>query len=286
MEAVHKKQEHRGSGKFGRRFLQYLVLSVFLLIILVPIVLIVFGSLKTRGEFASTPYTFPNPPRWENYERILTQPSTFVMLRNSIVVMVVSVAGTLVVSSLAAFVFARMRFRGQTMLMNIALVGLMFPMNVAILPIYLIIKEMQLTDNLWGIMLPQIAFGLAVNILILRGFFMSVPTELQDAAYIDGCSTFGFFWRILLPLARPAMSAVAVLAMLGSWNSYFLPLTILNSEKWYTLPLGTMQFVGQYGSEQNMVMAFLFLSMVPALIFYVFAERQIVSGLTAGALKG
>jgi len=259
---------------------------MFVLIIVVPLVLIIFGSLKTRGEFATQPYTPPNPPRWENFIRILQGESIWLMLRNSLLVMAGSVVGTLCFSSMAAFAFARMRFKGQEVLLNIALVGLMFPLSIAVLPTYLVVREMNLVDNLWGLILPQIAFGLATNILILRGFFTAIPSELQDAAYIDGCTTFGFFWRILLPLARPALSAVAVLAMLGSWNGFFFPLTILNSEELYTLPLGTMQYVGQYGSEQNMIMAFLFLTMVPALIFYVFAERQIVSGLTAGALKG
>ena len=285
---MENRQNQNGLSlrKFWGRVVQYLVLSVFLIIIVTPIVLVVFGALKTRGEFATQPYTVPAPPHWENFQRILGQPSFYIMLRNSLVVMVGSVIGTVVFASLAAFTFSRMRFRGPTLLVNIALLGLMFPLNIAILPVYLIVKDLGLIDNLWGLILPQVAFGLATNILILRGFFTAVPSELQDAAYIDGCSTFGFFWRILLPLARPALSAVAVLAMLGSWNGYFLPLTVLNSEKWYTLPLGTMQFVGQYGSEQNMVMAFLFLTMFPALIFYIFAERQIVSGLTAGALKG
>lgn len=286
MEDVYTQKKAPRSRKLWGRLLQYAVLTVFALIIIVPIVMVIFGSLKTRGEFQTQPYTVPIPPRWENFERIFTNPSLYLMLRNSLLVMAGNVIGVLVLSSLAAFVFARMKFWGREMLLNIALLGLMFPLSIAVLPIYLLVREISLVDNLWGLIFPQVAFGLAANILILRGFFTAVPAELQDAAHIDGCSTFGFFWRILLPLARPALSAVAVLAMLGSWNGYFLPLTILNSAELYTLPLGTMQFVGQYGTEQNMVMAFLLTTMVPAIIFYFFAERQIVSGLTAGALKG
>jgi raffinose/stachyose/melibiose transport system permease protein len=141
-------------------------------------------------------------------------------------------------------------------------------------------------DSYWAVIVPQIAFGLSLNILILRGFFQSIPTELQDAAYIDGCTTFDFFWRILIPLARPAIAAVAVLAMVQSWNELFLPLLVLNSEDKWPLPLGTMQFVGQYGADWPLVLAFVAMSLVPTLIFYLLAERQIVSGLTAGALKG
>ncbi len=113
-----------------------------------------------------------------------------------------------------------------------------------------------------------------------------MPSELQDAAYIDGCTAFDFFWRILLPLARPALAAVAALTMIVSWNDLLTPLIVLNSQQLYTLPLGTMQFQGQYGQDLALVSAFVLLSAIPAVIFYVFAERQIVTGLTAGAIKG
>ena len=140
--------------------------------------------------------------------------------------------------------------------------------------------------NLWGVIMPQIAFGLAGNVLILRAFFSSIPFELQDASYVDGCNDFAFFWRILLPLARPALGAVAVLAMVGSWNELFLPLVVLDSDKLWTLPLGTMQFMGDHTGDWALVLAFVTLTSIPAVIFYIFAERQIVSGLTAGAVKG
>ena len=132
----------------------------------------------------------------------------------------------------------------------------------------------------------QTAFQLSGNILILRGFFTAIPAELQDAAYIDGCTPFGFFWRILLPLARPALGAVAALTMIASWNDLLVPLIVLNSDELWTLPLGTMQFQGQYGQDLSLVSAFVFLSALPTIIFYFIAERQIVSGLTAAAVKG
>jgi raffinose/stachyose/melibiose transport system permease protein len=145
---------------------------------------------------------------------------------------------------------------------------------------------MHLTNTLLAVVLVQTAFGLSGNIMILRGFFLSIPVELQDAASIDGCSAFDFFWRILLPLARPALSAVAALTMIVSWNDLLTPLVIIDREVLWTLPLGTMQFQGQYGMELNLVAAFVALSALPAVLFYLFAERQIVAGLTAGALKG
>jgi len=268
------------------RFFQYLILSLFVLIVFVPIVMLVFGALKTRGEFMTRPYTPPIPPRWENYAKILGMPSFWIMLRNSLVVMLATTTGVVFACSLAAFVFARMEFRGKGLAFNFLTLGLMFPLTIAIMPVYLVIRQIGLTNNLWGVIVVQIAFQLSGNILILRGFFMAIPVELQDAAYIDGCSAFDFFWRILLPLARPALSAVAALAMVASWNELLVPLVMIDKDKLWTLPLGTMQFQGQYGQDLALVAAFVTLSAVPAIIFYLFAERQIVSGLTAGALKG
>jgi raffinose/stachyose/melibiose transport system permease protein len=256
------------------------------LIIVVPIVILIFDSLKTTGEMFLHPYTIPDPPHWENYGQILFSPTFWILLRNSLIVMLSSTAGVLIVCSLAAFVFSRMQFRGKDLAFNFLTLGLMFPITVAILPVYLVIRQLHLTDTHIAVILVQTAFGISGNILILRGFFLAVPTELQDSASIDGCNAFDFFWRILLPLVRPALAAVGALTMIVSWNDLLTPLVIIDSRSLWTLPLGTMQFQGQYSSDLALVAAFVALSALPAVIFYLFAERQIVSGLTAGAIKG
>jgi len=268
------------------RLFQYFVLSLVVLIVIVPIVMIIFGALKTRGEFMTRPYTLPIPLNWENYAKVLRMPVFWSMLRNSLLIMLVATIGVVLISSLTAFVFSRMKFRGQNLLFNFFTLGLMFPITIAILPVYLIVRQIGLTNNLWGVILVQTSFHLSICIVILRSFFMAIPSELQDAAYIDGCNAFGFFWRILLPLSRPALAAVASLTMVASWNDLLVPLVLINKEKLWTLPLGTMQFQGQYGMDLALIAAFVTLSAVPAVIFYLFAERQIISGLTAGAIKG
>jgi len=285
MQATHTYRSNRWR-KASPRVVQYIVLSFITVLVLLPVVMMIFGALKTRGEFMTRPYDLPIPPRWENYTNILNQPTFWTMLGNSLLVMVVVTIGVIIVCSLAAFVFARMKFRGQGLAFNFLTLGLMFPVNIAILPVFLVLRDAKLTDNLWGLVLVQMAFQISGNVMILRGFFAAIPSELQDAAYIDGCNAFDFFRRILLPLARPALSAVAALTMVYSWNDLLAPLVVLNSETLWTLPLGTMQFQGQYGQDWALVAAFVTLSAVPAVIFYLFAERQIVSGLTAGALKG
>ena len=281
----------RGAQKLLVRFYQYFILGIVVVIMFVPIVILLFGSLKTTGEMYSHPYALPNPPHWENLVGILSTAAFWRLLRNSVVLMLATTTGVVFVCGLAAFVFARLDFRGKHWIFNLFTLGLMFPINVAILPVYFVLRQMNemgipLIDSLVGVMLVQIAFNISGNILILRGFFTAIPAELQDAAYIDGCNNFDFFWRILLPLARPALAAVAALTMIVSWNDLLVPLVVLNSDKLWTLPLGTMQFQGQYGQDLALVSAFVALSAIPTLIFYLLAERQIVSGLTAGAVKG
>jgi raffinose/stachyose/melibiose transport system permease protein len=268
------------------RIIQYVVLSIITIIVVVPIVILIFGSLKTSGEMYSRPYTIPNPVHWENYIQILAQSTFWRMLGNSLIVMTFTTVSVLIICSMAAFTFARMRFRGQALAFNFLTLGLMFPITVAILPVFLVMRDMHLTNSLLAVVIVQTAFGISGNIMILNGFFKSIPTELQDASYIDGCTPIGFFWMILLPLARPALSAVAALTMIVSWNDLLTPLVLTDSESLWTLPLGTMQFQGQYGQDLALVAAFVTLSALPMILFYFFAEKQIVSGLTAGALKG
>jgi raffinose/stachyose/melibiose transport system permease protein len=274
--------------KLLSRSLQYIILSVVVVLVFMPIVILIFGALKTRGEFITHPYTPPIPPIWDNLTAVLKNPaySFWQMMRNSLLVMLAATSGVVLICSLAAFAFARMEFRYKHLAFSVFTLGLMFPINIAILPVYFVLRQMNLIDNLWGVILVQIAFQLSGNIMILRGFFTAIPSELQDSAYIDGCTAFDFFWRILLPLARPALAAVAALTMIVSWNDLLVPLVVINSDKLWTLPLGTMQFQGQYGQDLALVSAFVALSAIPTVIFYLFAERQIVSGLTAGALKG
>lgn len=189
-------------------------------------------------------------------------------------------------SALAAYALARFAFRGREVLFTVFTMGLMFPFAVAILPLFILLRTFGLLDNPWGVILPQAAFGLPMTIVILRGFFREIPGELEEAATLDGCSSFGFFWRILLPLARPALGTVSVLAIVGSWNNFLLPLLVFSEPTWWTVPVGIQQFQGQYASDVARIFAYLVLAMAPALAFYAVAERQLIGGITIGATKG
>src|SRR5581483_2542474 len=227
--------------------LQYLVGVVVALIVLVPLLATVVNGFKTNADLLLHPFGLPMAWRWENYSSVLANPAFWRQLVNSTLVMLATALGVVVLAAMPAYVFARLEFRGREVLFNFFTLGLLFPLAVAILPLYISLRQLNLVDSLWGVILPQVAFGLPGNILILRGFFATVPQELDEAAAIDGCAPAGYFVRV--PLMRPALAAVAVLTMVFSWNAFFLPLLVLNSEALYTLPLGIMQFQGQFGTD-------------------------------------
>ncbi len=266
--------------------LRYLAATVVALIVLSPLYIAVFGGFKESGELVNHPFALPSVWILDNYQAIFNLESFWQQLLNSTIVMVGTVTLSTLSASLAAFVFARMNFRGRDTLFNFFMIGLLFPISAAILPLYILMRQLSLLNSLIGLILVEGAFQLSQMILIMRGFFRSIPKELEDATYIDGGTSFTFFWKVLLPLSRPALAANAALAMVFSWNILFLPLLVLNDEVLYTLPLGTMQFFGQYTAYWSQLMAFIVLAALPAVIFYMVAEQHIITGLTGGAIKG
>jgi raffinose/stachyose/melibiose transport system permease protein len=254
--------------------------------IVVPVLFGVLGGFKDNGQLATRPFALPSPWLADNYIDVLGSLGFWLPLGNSVLIAVVTTVLVVLASAMAAFVFARYAFRGRELLFTLFTIGLMFPFAVAILPLYLLLRGLNLLDNPFGVILPQVAFGLPVTITILRGFFRSIPADVEEAATLDGCTPFGFFWRILLPMARPALATVSVLALVASWNSFMLPLVVFNDPSFWTLPLGVTQFQGQYAADTARILAYVVLAMVPALALYAVAQRQIIGGLTSGATKG
>lgn len=265
---------------------RYIIAIVVSVCIISPILVAVLGGFKTSGELLNDPFSIPKQWILENYGYILRLKTFWKQLLNSTIVMAGTVVLSTISASLAAFVFARMNFRGRDTLFNVFMIGLLFPIMVAILPLYILMRQLVLIDKLIGLILVESAFQLSGMILILRSFFRSLPRELEDATYIDGGNSFTFFRYVLMPLSTPALATNAALAMVFSWNQLFLPLLVMNDPANYTLPLGTMQFFGQYTANWSRLMAFIVLAMLPAVLFYMMAERYIISGLTGGAVKG
>jgi raffinose/stachyose/melibiose transport system permease protein len=223
---------------------------------------------------------------FSNYTEVLKSGTFWHQVWNSVLIAGLSTLLTVPLAAAAAFVFARFAFPGREWWYTLFTLGLLCPIAVAILPIFTMVRSLGLLDTPLGVALPQAAFGLPLTIVILRPFFASFPNELQDAAAIDGCGPFRFFWRILLPLSRPVLATVSMLAIVNSWNAFLLPLVVLTDAPGWTLPLGVTNYSTQYGADTARILAFTTLSMVPALIFYAFAERHLVTGLTSGAVKG
>lgn len=263
----------------------YVAAAFVIALMLAPVAYIILGGFRTNSQITADPAGFPAPWEIGNYLAVLTGGIFWQEVFNSTIAAVATTFGVVILGLMASYVLARYRFNGRGTLYAIFAAGLMFPMTVAITPLYIVIKNLGLMNSLGGIILPQIAFALPTTIIILVPFLRAIPDEIQEAAFIDGCGRLAFFWRMVIPLAMPGVVTVGILAFIASWNSYLLPLFILNDQATFTLPLGVQAFASQYSVDTARVLAFTSLSMIPALIFFSVFERRIVGGLT-GAVKG
>ena len=256
------------------------------LVVLVPVLYAVLGGFRTTGQISADPVDLPDPWVFDNYSTVLGSATFWRQVANSVVVAALTMVVVVPCASLSAFVLARFSFAGREAVYTFFALGLLFPLAVAFLPLFVTLRSVDLINNPFGVALPQAAFALPTSIIVLRPFFRSIPAELEEAAAVDGCGPFRFFWKIALPMSRPVLATVSVLVVVTSWNAFLLPLVVLNDPDLWTLPLGVTNYSTQHSSDTAGVLAFTSLSMVPALVFYVIAERQIVSGLAKGALKG
>lgn len=265
----------------------YLYVSLFLVaaIVIVPLLTTALGGFKTLGELRTNPFGLPSEWQVQNYTDILFGDRYWRQMMNSLIIAVLTVGLTLALSAMAAFTFAHVKFFGSGALLNYFLVGLMFPAATAILPLFIRIRDLGLLDTYWGVVLPQVAFGLGMSILLFRNYFRNLPAELFDAAFVDGCGYIRFFWYITLPLSRPIIATVGIISFVGSWNSYILPLILLNSEDKYPWPLGIMVYRGEYLTDWQLILAFITLTILPTVIVFFLAQKHIIAGLTAGAVK-
>jgi len=261
-------------------------LAVVAIIVVVPLLATLFGGFKSLGELRVNPFGLPRHWEWQNYADILFSARYWQLLRNSLIISTLTVALTLIVASMAAFTFAHIRFYGSSMLLSYLTLGLLFPAATAVLPLFIKVRDLGLLDTYFGVALPQAAFGLAMSVLLLRRFFKDIPYELLEAALVDGCGYIKFFRYVTLPLSRPILATVGTITFVNSWNAYLLPLVMLNTDALYPWPLGIMIYQGEYSSEWHLILAFITLTILPTIILFLLAQKHIVAGLTAGAVKG
>ena len=265
--------------------LTYLVALAVVAVTVTPVIYVILGGFRTTAQINRDPGGLPDPWVFDKYAAVFQNPNFWTQAGNSSIVALSTTAGVVVLGMLAAFVIARYEFRGRTLLFSLFTAGLLFPLTVAVLPLFTMLRSFGLLGNLFAVIAPQVAFDLAVTIIILVPFLRAIPAELEDAAMIDGAGRFAFFWRIVLPLSGPGLVTVGVLSFVKSWNAYLLPLLLLGNPATATLPVGVQYFSTAYSQDTAGVLAFTSVAMIPALLFFTLAQRRIVGGLT-GAVKG
>ena len=269
---VMKKKK---SSAVLRRVLLYIVLILIAVIMVVPFLWMLSTSLKTQYDAVKIPPVWiPDPPRWENYVKLFTEQPMFQFMLNTIKIVFFVVLGQLFFSSLAAYSFARISFKGRNVVFFFYIATLMVPGQVTMIPTYLMFAKAGLTDNHLALILP--AFFSAFGVFLLRQFFMSLPRELEEAAEIDGCN----------PLVVPAMLTLGVFTLMNTWNDYMGPLIYLSSPEKYTMTLGIAHFKGVYTTQWNLVMAGSIVSVVPILIAYLCAQKYFIEGIAFSGVKG
>jgi raffinose/stachyose/melibiose transport system permease protein len=250
-----------------------------------PVLYGALGGFRSNEQLARDPAALPHPWVFTNYSNVVTDPDFWRYAVNSTIIAIITTAIAVIAGVMAAYPLARYEFRFREPLYMIFVLGLLFPVAVAIIPLFILItRDLHLGNTWWGVALPQAAFALPMTVVILRPFLMAIPRELEEAALIDSASRIDIFWRIVLPLSVPGLVTVGVLAFVTSWNAYLLPLLLLRDET-RTLPLGVADYSTEHSADTAGVLAFTTLAMIPALVLFLAMQRRIVGGLQ-GAVKG
>jgi multiple sugar transport system permease protein len=274
----------RGTGGQGFR---YLVLTVGALVMVLPFLYMLSTSFKSQTYVLTIPPQFiPHPATVSNYREAWTSDGFARYFVNSIMVAVASTALSLLLSSMMAFAFARFSFPGKELLFKVLLLGLMIPAMMLIIPQFILAKYLGLIDSQAGLVVFYVGSSLSLNTFLLRGFFQAIPAELEQAMQMDGAGAWTRYWRLILPLAKPALATATIFTFLGSWDEFVWALTIINTPSKRTLPLAISLFQGQNSTLWGLVFAAAVIAVVPVVVVFLLFQRYFVQGLTAGAVKG
>ena len=263
----------------------HLVLMPLALLFATPLVQMLLTSLKTNAEIRQIPPSIlPRDPSMRGFARLFAESDVLRWLLNSVIVASASVLAQVVLCSLAGYGFARMRFAGRTVAFVTLMATLMIPIQLLMIPTYVMFSRMGIVNTLPALIVPWLSS--AFGIFLMRQFFLSIPQELEEAARLDGCSAFSVFWRVVFPLARPALATLAIFALLGSWNDLIWPLIAVNDESWFTLQRGLVEFHGTRRTEWQMLMAGNVVATPPLIVFFLLAQKQFIATMTFSGLKG
>jgi raffinose/stachyose/melibiose transport system permease protein len=268
-----------------QRSIQYFIAFFFAVVCVYPIVLMILSSFKTNTEIFKNPLSLPASLTLEPYQILLEKVPFGTFFFNSVIVSLVSVFFILLFGSLASFYIARYTFLWNNALFFFFLMGMMIPVKLGIVPLFMLMKDLQLTNSLWSLIFIYTATGLPLSVLILTGFFRTMPKELEEAARMDGASDLKVFWHVLLPVMRPALGTVMIINFIQSWNDFFFPLVFITNEAKKTIPVGMLSLFSEYSADWSALFAGLTLSSLPMIILFFIASKQFMEGLTAGAVK-
>jgi len=266
---------------------RYAVLLILSVVWIIPAISVIFTSVKSRADFFSGLglFDWPETIYWANFSMALFEANLLLYMRNSLVISIWKVPIGIFVAALAAFAITRLEVKAPRAIFIYFLIGMMVPFHVALVPLNAFFVRHGLIDSFLGITYVYIAFGLPFAILVLRGFFASIPKELDEAAYIDGCGRLRLFLNIILPLAKPAVASLFILDFLATWNEYILASVLVRDRSLQLVTAGLMNFVGQYGTDFGLLSAGVLLNVIPIMLVYVLLQRHFVEGM-AGAVKG
>jgi ABC-type glycerol-3-phosphate transport system permease component len=266
---------------------RYTILTFFGVIFLIPLLWVLSTSLKGNEQiFTIPPQWIPTRLHWENFTEIFKRMPVLLYLKNSVLVTALQMIGIVASSSIVAYAFAILRWPGRNLLFGILLATMMLPMQVTMIPVFVLFKQFGWLDTFKPLVVPAFLGGGAFNIFLLRQFYLGIPREIADAARIDGCSEFRIYWNIMLPLARPALATIAIMTFMFSWNDFLGPLIYLSEKDKSTLALGLSMFVGQSTSEWSLLMAASILMMIPMIVVFFFFQKYIIQGFTMSGIKG
>jgi len=271
----------------GKKVMMHAVLLTYTLIALFPIFVIIINSLKTRKAIFNDPLALPTPDTFSTigFEQVLLRSDFLLYFNNSLIVTVIALFFVLLFGAMSAWALTEYKFKGNLFIALLIAMGIMIPIRLGTVSILNLMADLDLVNTLTALVLVYIAQGLPLAVFILSEFIRQIPKELKEAARCDNVSEYKIFFTIILPLIRPAMATVAVFTMIPIWNDLWFPLILASGEETRTITLGVQQFVGQYVTDWNAVLSSLTLAIVPILVLYLIFSRQLIRGLTSGAVK-
>ncbi len=267
--------------------IRWILIIFFAVYTLFPLLWLVASSLKTNFEFlAESPFSLPAVPQWQNYVNALTVAGLGRMLLNSVFVGISATIVNVVIASMSAYCISRFRFKGRENIFTLFTAGILVPLNALMVPYFVIINKLGLYNTYGGMILLYSAIGIPMSTFLIRGLMDSIPMEVEEAAYIDGCGFYGRFFHILLPLSRTGIVTAATFEFLTCWNEFVFANLIVSSEKLRTIQVGIRYFTNQFSTDYVSMYAAIVISIVPSILGYVLFQEQIIAGMTSGAVKG